>query len=96
VSAWPTIPALLALLLLAAECTGRLSSRTPRTPNWPAWCWNGALVSSYVTVLAGLSPFMRVWQLNIVRPLVVIASLAVALVPRAKIPETRRVPGQAP
>jgi hypothetical protein len=52
VSAWPTIPALLALLLILAEYTGRLSSRTPRTPNWSGRWWIAALVGSYVAVLS--------------------------------------------
>jgi hypothetical protein len=50
----------------------------------------------FVTVLAGLSLFMRVWQLNIVLPLVVIASLAIVRTARARVAETRRALGSAP
>jgi len=54
-NAWPTIPAICALLLIAVDFYGRLSSRTPRTPKWPAWWWITALVGLYVFELAIIS-----------------------------------------
>lgn len=46
--------ALFALLLVATEYFGMLSSSTPRTPRWPLWTWVAILAATYAAELGAI------------------------------------------